>query len=326
MARRPAPQLARRAASLRCYNSGPEEREGVISRLVTRGDLDGLACAAIVTSCEKIDWVRLVHPQQIVHKEITITREDILANLPYHPDARLWFDNDLATASDTPPPEELHQRYASAPSAAHVVYDHYIADHPEIERFMPLLEAVDRLDSGRLTRDDIVDPRGYVLLGFTLDPRTGLGGLDDYFHVLLEGLKEEGLDAILEYPELQERERVLREQDRLFREAIQKRSRQEGNVVITDFRDEEKLPVGNRFTVYTIYPDTNVSVRLQWGPVREGIVVSVGRSILNRTASVDVGGLMARYGGGGHVAAGSCMLSADTADTQIAEIVAALKE
>jgi len=270
--------------------------------------------------------VRLVHPQQIVHKEVTITRDDILANLPFHPDARLWFDNDLATASDTPPPEELHKRYAGAPSAAHVVYDHYAAEHPEIERFKPLLEAVDQLDSGRLTREDILEPQGYILLGFTLDPRTGLGPIDDYFHVLLDGLKEEGLEAILEYPEVREREKALREQDRLFRDAIQNGSRQDGNVVVTDFRGADPIPVGNRFIVYTLFPETNVSVRIQWGPVREVIVVSVGRSILNRTATVDVGALMARYGGGGHAAAGSCQLRPDTADAQIAEIVAALKE
>ena len=293
---------------------------------MTRGDLDGLACAAIITSCEAIDWVRLVHPQQIVHKEVTITRDDILANLPFHPDARLWFDNDLATASDTPPPEELQQRYAGAPSAAHVVYEHYLADHPEIARFQPLLEAVDRLDSGRLSKEDILEPQGYILLGYTLDPRSGLGPIDDYFHVLLDGLKEEGLEAILEYPEVLEREKALREQDRQFRDATRSSSRRDGNVVVTDFRGADPIPVGNRFIVYTLFPDTNVSVRLQWGPVREGIVVSVGRSILNRTASVDVGALMARYGGGGHAAAGSCLLEPDTADARIAEIVAALKE
>jgi len=270
--------------------------------------------------------VRLVHPQQIVHKEVTITKDDILANLPYHPAARLWFDNDLATASDTPPPEQLHDRYAGAPSAAHIVYEHYSAEHPQIERFKPLLDAVDQLDTARLTTDDILDPQGYLLLGFTLDPRTGLSGpIDDYFHVLLDGLKEEGLEAILRYPEVVEREKALREQYRLFEEALQRSSRQEDNVVVTDFRDADPIPVGNRFIVYTLFPETNVSVRLQWGPVRERIVVSVGRSTLNRTSTVDVGELMARYGGGGHAAAGSCMLKPDAADAQVAEIVAALK-
>lgn len=293
---------------------------------MTRGDLDGLACAAIITTCEKVDWVRLVQPQQIVSREVTITSSDILANLPYHPDAHSWFDNDLATASETPPPEELAKRYSGAPSAAHVVYAHYAPDHPEVKHLEPLIDAVDRLDSGRLTRDDILDPQGYILLGLTLDPRTGLGPIDDYFNVLLDGLKEEGLETIINYPEVRERARTMREQDQAFREATREHSRQEGNVVVTDFRPLDKVPVGNRFIVYTLFPEANVSVRVQWGPVRESIAVSTGHSVLNRTCRSDVGALMSRYGGGGHAAAGSCKLRVPDADARIVEIVAALRE
>jgi hypothetical protein len=306
------------------YNSGRSEEGGPIKRLVTRGDLDGLACAAMITSCEEIDWVRLVQPQEIVSSELTISSSDILANLPFHPAAGLWFDNELKTASEARPPEELARRYSKAPSAAQIVYDHYSPQHPELSRYQPLLREVNRLDSAQLSVDDIRSPQGFILLGFTLDPRSGLGPIDDYFHLLLDGLKEESLEEILDYPEVHERVTRMSEQDRVFREGLQAHSRVEGPVIVTDFRALLKPPAGNRFLVYTLYPEAQVSVRLQTDPIREGVAVSVGRSVLNRTSTVDIGALMARYGGGGHAGAGSCLLKPASAEAQLAEIVAAL--
>jgi len=271
-----------------------------------------------------VDWVRLVQPQEIVNKEITISASDILANLPYHPDAGLWFDNDLKTAAEERPPAELARRYAALPSAAHIVYEHYRVAHPELSRYEPMLEEVDRLDSARLSRADVLDPQGYILLGFTLDPRSGLGPIDEYFHLLLEGLKEEPLEEILRYPEVEARVQRMQEQDRSFRAQLHAHSSLHGRVILTDLREMTKIPVGNRFLVFTLYPEGNVSVRVQNDSVREGVSVSVGRSILNRTNTVDVGALMARFGGGGHAGAGSCLLRSHEADAQVAEIVSAL--
>lgn len=293
-------------------------------RLVTRGDLDGLTCAFLLSKCESIDWVRLVHPQQIVGREVTITSNDILANLPYHPDCGKWFDNARSTSVDTDAPKSFQGSYTVAPSASRVVYEHYKGDHPEIEQHVGLVTEVDRLDSGDLTRGDIVEPKGYILLGLTLDPRSGLGAFEGYFSLLLDGLKEEKLADILEYPEVVERVQKMREQDSRFREITSEHSRQEGNAIITDFRPVYPIPSGNRFLVYTLFPDANVSLRVHWGPARESVIVAVGRSVLNRTSQADIGSLMSKFGGGGHSGAGSCSFKPEEADAQIAEIVAAL--
>ena len=293
-------------------------------RLVTRGDLDGLACALLLTRCEPIDSLELVHPQEITDRRAAITHDDIIANLPYHPGCGKWFDNHLLTDRNATPPSNFQGRYAQAPSAARVVYDHYLPEHPDLARFAPLVEQTDRLDSAQLTRDDVLAPSGYILLGYTLDPRTGLGAFQDYFRRLLDALATRPVDEVLELPEVQERVHRMREQDQAFREATLAHSRMEGSVVVTDFRPLETIPVGNRFLVYTLFPDAAVSVRLHWGPRREGVVVSVGRSVFKRTSRTNVGVLLSLYGGGGHAGAGSCMLPPDRVEAGVHEIVAAL--
>jgi len=294
-------------------------------RLVTRGDLDGLTCAVLISSCEAVDDVALVHPQLIADRRFEVTRNDILANLPWHPDCGKWFDNHQLTDERSTPAAGFEGRYGQAPSAAHLVYDYYRPRHPELSRYEELLRETDRLDSGDLGVKDIVEPEGYILLGYTLDPRTGLGRFREYFDHLLERLKGEQPGRVLESPLVQERVDRIREQDARFRELTLAHSSRDANVVITDFRGLETSPVGNRFLVYTLFPEANVSARIHWGPRRERVAVSVGHSIINRTNRTNVGVLLSLYGGGGHRGAGSCMLSPDIADTKIAEIVAALR-
>jgi hypothetical protein len=294
-------------------------------RLVTRGDLDGLTCAVIITSCESIDEIELVHPQDITDRRLAITEDDILANLPYQTGCGKWFDHHLLTESNQRPPESFDGRYGLAPSAARVVYEYYLDGHPAIESYEQLLQETDRLDSAQLTLDDVLDPKGFILLGYTLDPRTGLGAFRDYFTKLLGWLKEKPVEEILKQPEVEERVRRIREQDQAFREVTLRRSRMDGNVVITDLRDEGSLPVGNRFLVYTLFPQANISVRLHWGPSRAHVAAAVGHSIFNRTSRTNVGELMAHYGGGGHKGAGTCLLPADQADALAAEMVESMK-
>lgn len=295
-------------------------------RLVTRGDLDGLTCAVLITSAEKIDDIALIHPQDVTDKKFAITSEDILANLPYHPSCGKWFDHHLLTDSNEKPPEKFDGGYALAPSAARVVYDYYAPKHPELKRFETLLAETDRLDAAQLTRQDVLEPKDYILVGYTLDPRTGLGRFQDYFRLLVDAFKKHPVEEVLKLPEVQERVDKIREQDGRFREATTRRSKQLGNVVFTDFRDEDPVPVGNRFLVYTLFPDANVSVRVHWGPQRKHVACAVGHSIFNRTCNVAVGELMSKYGGGGHRGAGTCLLSAETAEKDIQDIVAALRQ
>src|SRR5215472_18644460 len=159
-------------------------------RLVTRGDLDGLTCAVLITACESIDEILLIHPQDITDKKVEITKSDILANLPYHPACGKWFDHHLLTSSNERPPATFDGRYGLAPSAARMVFEYYLPSHPEIQKFEVLLAETDRLDSASLNIDDVLDPKDYILLGYTLDPRTGLEAFQGYFLSLVEHLRK----------------------------------------------------------------------------------------------------------------------------------------
>jgi hypothetical protein len=293
-------------------------------RLVTRADLDGLTCAVLITSMETVDDVCLVHPQDITDKRVEITRNDILANLPYHPNCGKWFDHHLLTASNERPPALFEGRYALAPSAARVVFDHYLVDHPSLRRFAKLVDETDRLDAAQLTMEDVTDPQDYILLGFTLDSRTGLGAYQDYFHKLLGWLRERPIGEVLQEPDVSDRVERMREQDQKFRKLTLLHSRAQANVVITDFRGADAPPVGNRFIVYTLFPQANISLRVHWGPQRARVAAVAGHSIFNHTSKTNIGWLLSRYGGGGHRGAGSCLLEPRTADAQIAEIVDAM--
>jgi len=295
-------------------------------RLVTRADLDGLTCAVLIKSCEPIEEIALIHPQDITDKRVAIGGKDILANLPYHPGCAKWFDHHLLTQSNERPPEVFDGRYGLAPSAARMVYEYYIPRHPEIQKFERLLAETDRLDSAQLNIDDVLEPREYILLGYTLDPRTGLGTFKDYFLQLVDWLKTLQIEEIMELPEVRERVARIREQDERFRQVTVARSKLSGNVVFTDFRSEDKAPVGNRFIVYTLYPQANISLRVHWGPNRNHVAAAVGHSIFNRTSRTNVGELMSNYGGGGHRGAGTCLLPADRAEGLIAEMIATMKK
>jgi hypothetical protein len=294
-------------------------------RLVTRPDLDGLTCAVLLSECVAIDAVELVHPQDVSERRVTIGPEDVLANVPYHPACGMWFDNHLLTDPRAMPPTGFKGRYGKAPSAARLVYEHYAPSHPAIARHDRLVSETDRLDSAQLTLDDVVSPAGYVLLGFTLDPRTGLGSLREYFDLLLPALRRLPIEEVLALPAVRERVERMRAQDQAFKDAALARSRLEANVVVTDFRGLEAIPVGNRFLIFTLFPQASVAVRVQRGPDKQRVAVSAGRSILNKSSRANIGVLMSLYGGGGHAGAGACLLLPASADAQIAEIVGALQ-
>jgi hypothetical protein len=295
-------------------------------RLVTRGDLDGLTCAVLITSCEQIEEIVLIHPQDVTDGRFAVTEDDILANLPFAPGCGKWFDHHILTDNNEFPRDKFEGRYALAPSAARVVYEYYVGQHPELQKYEHLLAETDRLDSAQLNIDDVLDPKGYILLGLTLDPRSGLGAYRNYFLDLVGALQSKTMAEVLALPEVVARKEKLAEQDARFREITLATSRLDGNVVFTDFRDVDPLPVGNRFIVYTLFPQANVSLRVHWGPSREHVAAAVGHSIFNRTSRTNVGLLMSKYNGGGHKGAGTCLLPAKEADAKIAEIIAVLKK
>jgi hypothetical protein len=293
-------------------------------RLVTRGDLDGLTSAVIITMKESIADILLVHPQDVTDKRVEIHSDDILANLPYHPACGMWFDHHLLTASNEKPPEEFKGRYGLAPSAARLVYDYYLErdpSDPRMLRLKTLVDETDRLDAAQLTPDDVEHPDNYILLGYTIDSRTGLGDFDIYFRHLIDWLKTMTIEQILEQPEVRERVQRIRDEQEEFKALVKRSSFRVNNVVVTDLREVEQLPAGNRFLVYSMFPETNVSLRVHWGPARNSVIAAVGHSIFNRTCKTSVGDLMSRYGGGGHRGAGTCILPLESAADSIDEIL-----
>jgi len=294
-------------------------------RLVTRPDLDGLTCAVLLSQCETIDSVELIHPQDVTDRRVSIGPSDVLANLPYHPSCGMWFDNHLLTDPKAMPTTGFKGRYGKAPSAARLVYEHYAPAHPELARHAELVTETDRLDSAQLTMEDVVAPSGYILVGLTLDTRTSLAGPREYFDLLLPAVRDLPVEEVVALPAVRERVARIREQDHAFREAAFAHSRLHGQVVVTDFRPLDPIPVGNRFLVFTLFPQATVAVRVQWGPGREKVAVSAGRSIFNRASKANLGVLMSVYGGGGHAGAGACLLPPAAADARIAEIVSTLE-
>src|SRR5439155_19989477 len=192
---------------------------------------------------------------------------------------------------------------------------------PELLRLAPLVDATDRVDAAQLTPEDVNNPKGYILLGFTVDSRSGLGSFEPYFMKLVEKLKTESVENILQYPEVKDRVVRLRREQQDFKHLLKRNSFQLNNVVVTDLREIQQLPAGNRFLIYTLFPESNVSLRVHWGPSHNSVIAAVGHSIFNRTCKTSVGELMSRFGGGGHRGAGTCVLPLDKAADAIDEIL-----
>ncbi|TET39509.1 MAG: exopolyphosphatase [Planctomycetota bacterium] len=291
-------------------------------RLVTRGDLDGLTCAVLLSTMEDIEEIFFVHPKDLQDGSVDIRKDDVIANLPYHPNCALWFDHHISEA-EVAEEAKFEGEYGPAPSAARLIYEYY--SDSKLHRFTELVSETDRMDSANLTPDDVTNPQRFVALLYTLDPRTGYGAFKEYFMELIELLKEKSIEEILEIPVVKGRVERMQEDVETYAELIQKHSRLDGNVIVIDLRGMRKRPTGNRFLEYTLYPMANVSVRSFDGKDEEFVVVAVGHSIFNRTCSADVGNMLKEYGGGGHSRVGSCQLSYEEADGKILEIISRLK-
>ena len=292
-------------------------------RIITRGDFDGLSSTVLLTEVEKIGEIKMVHPKDAQDGKVKADAEDIVVNLPFIPGCGLWFDHHVSEEGKIATQGAFKGRFEVAPSCARVIANHYAT--PKFDKFKELLDATDRLDSAQLTTEDVTTPEGWILLGLTLDPRTGLGPeFQKYFRWLAEYIKEVSLEKVLKHPEVLKRtERVLEEQED-HEMLLAKHAKKDGNVIITDFRGLKDKPVGNRFLVYSMFLDANVEVRL-FGGHQGAVVAAIGHSIFNRTCNVNVGELCAKYGGGGHKGAGTAQLKPDVAEAQIKEIIGILK-
>jgi len=299
-------------------------------RLVTRSDFDGLVCAVLLKSRGMIDDLLFVHPKDVQDGKVKLGAGDITANVPYVPSCHLAFDHH---ASETvrlggPAPKNLVLD-PKAPSASRVIYDHFGGKSAFPAFSQELLAAADKADSAQFTRDEVLDPQGWALLSFLMDPRTGLGRFKDFevsnYKLMMEVFESSRQDSkvedILRLPHMAERVALYRSHQVPFKEQLHRCAKMHGNLVVLDLRGEETIFAGNRFVVYALFPKCNISMHVMWGVKKEATVFAMGKSIFNRTSKTDIGRLALSYGGGGHEAAGTCQVANDQAETVLAELI-----
>jgi nanoRNase/pAp phosphatase (c-di-AMP/oligoRNAs hydrolase) len=302
-------------------------------RLVTRSDFDGLVCAALLKQLGMLEDILFVHPKDMQDGKIELRPTDITTNLPYQPGVHLAFDHHDSEVERVGESPENHVIAAGADSAARVVYDHFGGQETfGSQPWDEILEAVDKADAAKFSESEILDPNGWILLSFLMDPRTGLGRFRDFrisnyqlMMQLIDACTELSVGEILDTPDVCERVTLYREHAVQAVRQIRAHSTLHGDVVVLDLRNEEVIHPTNRFMVYALFPQARVSVHVLWGLKQQNTVFAVGKSIIDRTSQADVGTLMLRYGGGGHEAAGTCQVSNDDADRLLPEIVAQLR-
>lgn len=298
-------------------------------RLLTRSDFDGLVCAVFLSEKNIVDEYKFIHPKDIQDGSFEVTSNDVLANVPYHKACGLWFDHH-ASEEERLEMEKLKFEGASyyAASAAQVIWDYYGGEAAFDHHFKPLLEAVNKTDSANLSTEEIVNARGWILLGFIMDPRTGLGRFTDYrisnYELMMDLIgycRNKTAEEIIAIPDIQERTRRYFEQQDLFEDMLKRCCEIRGNVIITNLMNEETIYCGNRFLVYGIYPEQNIEVRIMGGKNDQSVVLAVGHSILNQTCRTNVGKLMLEYDGGGHERVGTCQVPTESWKQSVEEIV-----
>jgi nanoRNase/pAp phosphatase (c-di-AMP/oligoRNAs hydrolase) len=298
-------------------------------RLVTRSDFDGLICAVLLKEIDLIDNIKFVHPKDMQDGKIEIHANDITTNLPYVPGAFLVFDHHLSeTFRILGKRPDNYIIDPHAPSASRVVYNYFGGKNafPNISDSM--LEAVDKADSGQFTREEILHPYGWVLLNYLMDPRTGLGRFRqfrisnyDLMMVLIDYCKLHSIDEILQLPDVKERVDLYFQHQKASMEQVERCCKLYGKVVVLDLRNEDEIFTTNRFVIYALFPECNISIHVLWGLQRQNTVLAVGKSILDRSSKANIGALMLKYGGGGHENAGTCQVSNDKADEVLQEII-----
>ena len=296
-------------------------------RLITRSDFDGLVCAVLLNEMNLIDEIKFVHPKDMQDGKIDVTPRDITTNLPYVPAAYLAFDHHLSETIRNGK-HSNHIIEVDAPSAARVVYNHYGAKAAFPRITDEMMTAVDKADSAQYERADILDPNGWVLLNYLMDARTGLGRFRNFrisnyalMMDLIDYCRDHTIDEILDLPDVQERVDLYFAHGEPAREQIKRCATVHGKLVVLDLRKEVTIHSTNRFMVYALHPACNISLHVMWGMQKQNTVLACGKSILDRGSKTNVGELMLGYGGGGHLAAGTCQVDNGQADSTLKELI-----
>lgn len=307
-------------------------------RLVTRSDFDGLVCAMILKECNLIDsaTIKFVHPKDVQDGKIELTENDITTNLPYDSRVYMCFDHhesELIRNADMKNNTNWHID-GNAKSASRVVYNYYKSQGYDLGRITDeIMEAVDKGDSADFTKDEILHPTGWILMNFIMDARTGLGRFHnftisnyDLMMKLIDFCLEHDVNEVLRLPDVEERVKLYFEQEEKFKEQLHRLVKLKGKVAVLDLRNEEIIYAGNRFMIYALYPEAEVSVHIVWGFKQQNTAIMIGKSIINKNSNTDIGEICLQYGGGGHKNAGTCQLANDKADSLVPVIIRKINE
>jgi nanoRNase/pAp phosphatase (c-di-AMP/oligoRNAs hydrolase) len=301
-------------------------------RLLTRSDFDGLASAVLLKEAGIIHERKFVHPKDIQEGIIEVTENDVLANIPFVEGCGLWFDHH-SSESERLALDGRYKGYScEAPSAARVIYDYY-GGKAKFGHLDELMAAVDKADTGRFTSEEVLNPQGWALLSFIMDPRTGLGRFRDYrisnyqlMDQMIEYCGTRAIADILDMPDVQERVKRYFEQNTLYENMIKDNTRVDGNIIVTDLRGADVIYSGNRFMIYCLYPEQNISIWIINCTNKQNCVFAVGHSIIKRSSRTNVGSLMLKYGGGGHRVVGTCQVPYDDAEKVLADLIATMRQ
>lgn len=301
-------------------------------RLITRSDFDGLVCAILLKEMDVIQDIKFVHPKDMQDGKIEVTATDITTNLPYVEGVNLAFDHHLSETIRNDK-RDNHIIDPDAPSAARVVYDYYGGAERFPTEWNDMLAAVDKGDSAQFSQDEILKPGGWVLMNFLMDARTGLGRFRDFrisnYQLMMELIdicKDHQIEEVMKLDDVKERVELYFEHEAKAIEQIKRCTTIHNNLVVLDLRNEETIYAVNRFMIYALFPEANISIHVMWGLKQQNTVFAVGKSILNRSSRTNVGELCLGYGGGGHTAAGTCQIDNDMADVTLQEIIGKIND
>lgn len=297
-------------------------------RLITRSDMDGLVCAVLLKDLNLVNEIEFVHPKDMQDGRIEVTDRDITTNLPYVPGVFVAFDHHDSEIKRIGDLKGNHVIDPKAASAARVVYDYFggKARFPKVSDSMML--AVDKADAAQFSREDVLNPQGWELLSFLMDARTGLGRFRDFrisnYQLMMELIDfcrvQPNIEQLLKLPDVAERVDLFNSHSAKFQEQIKRCTTVHGPLAVLDLREEETIYAGNRFMIYALFPETNISCHVMWGKAKQNTVLAFGKSIFDRTNKTHVGELMLRHGGGGHAAAGTCQIETGRADDVLSEL------
>jgi hypothetical protein len=289
-------------------------------RIVTRPDFDGIVCAVLLFDAldikEPVVWVE---PNDVQKGLVRIQSEDIVANLPYREGCALWFDHHFTNQINKP----FKGVFRIAPSAAGIIFQYYQSSFKR--NYSELVQAADKIDSANLTLDEVLHPEKYPYVLVSLTISNEVQPNEPYWNRLVELFRINDIHQILENAEVRQHcQNVVAQNDR-YMDFLREHTRLNQHISITDFRPFDNPPVGNRFLVYSLFPESAVNVRIRYeSPSKDVVVVNVGHSIFNPKCSVNVGLMLAQFDGGGHRGAGSTRIPSGRADETIDQIIACL--